>query len=166
MKLRRGMLLLPILAGLLALTACSAPTTAAPGTPTQQDRIPGKWVEATVSADQVTLPFSLVEQNVNTHFKLEADGRELAFMAYLLQGTLHVRANACPPCRSRGFTLVGDVLDCDACHTTFRARDGNGIAGACVDYPKAAVNTAIVDGSIMMAVADLVDAYDETLVAG
>ena len=166
------MLFIAGLVGLLIVTACASPTTAAPGTspttPTAASSGPvsGTWVDVTVSGEDVTLPLSVVQERVNTHFSLETGGRELAFMAYVLNGTLHVRANACPPCRSRGFALVGTVLDCDACHTTFDARDGSGIAGPCVKYPKAAVTNRVVDGDITMTLADLVAAYDETLVEG
>jgi len=164
MKTTRMMVLIAGLVGLLIVTGCATSTSAAP-TP-EGDPAPGTWVDVTISGDVATLPFSVVEEHVNTHFSLRADGRELAFMAYLLNDTLHVRANACPPCRSRGFTLVGNVLDCDACHTTFSAIDGSGIAGPCVDYPKEAVSTRIVEGAISMSLAELVAAYDATLVAG
>ena len=163
MKLRRGALLL-MLAGLLAATACAAPAATAPIS--GNEPIPGTWVDAAVTGGEVSLPLSLVEQNVNTHFALAVDGRELAFMAYVLEDSLVVRANACPPCRSRGFALDGDILVCDACATTFDARDGSGIAGACVDYPKAEVPGRVGDGSLLMLMEDLVTAYDETLVVG
>lgn len=172
MKIPRRILLIAGLLGLLIVTACASPTTAAPApspsTPPAASGGPvaGTWVDATVSGEEVTLPLSVVQELVNTHFSLETGGRELAFMAYTLNGTIHVRANACPPCRSRGFALVGTVLDCNACHTTFDARDGSGIAGACVDYPKAAAQNRIVDGTITMTLSDLVAAYDETLVKG
>ena len=164
MKVSRILLVMAGLAVLPVIAACAAPATAAP-TP-QGGPIPGTWVDVEVDGDTVSLPLALLEQHVNTHFSLQTGGRELAFMAYTLNGTIHVRANACPPCRSRGFALVGAVLDCDACHTTFDARDGSGIAGACVDYPKAAAQNRIVDGAITMSLSDLVTAYDETLVAG
>ena len=172
MTISRRILLVAGLAGLLVVTACAAPGSSAPSaSPTtspggSSSPIPGTWVDVTVSGDEVTLPFAVVEEHANTHFSLQADGRELAFMAYLLDGALHIRANACPPCRSRGFALNGNVLDCDACHTTFDARDGSGIAGPCADYPKAAVQNRNVYGAITMALSDLVAAYDETLARG
>lgn len=162
MKTRRGVLIVAALAGLLAVSSCAGPATPA----SRNGPVSGTWIEVTVSGDDVTLPAALVEKNVNTHFSLRENGRELVFMAYILDGGVQVRANACPPCRSRGFALDGDVLVCDACQTTFNARDGSGIAGACVDYPKAAVAHRVVNGSVEMTLADLVNAYDETLVAG
>ncbi len=153
----RRILLFAGLAGLLVVTACAAPETSSPSAARTDSPggsgspIPGTWVDVTVSGDEVTLPLAVVEEHVNTHFSLQSDGRELAFMAYLLDGNLHVRANACPPCRSRGFALNGTILDCDACHTTFDARDGSGIAGPCVDYPKAAAPNRTVNGAITMA---------------
>jgi nitrite reductase/ring-hydroxylating ferredoxin subunit len=164
MKVSRNLLMTAGLAVLLVLTACAAPATAAPAP--QGGPIPGTWVDVEVDGDTVSLPLALVEQHVNTHFSLVTGGRELAFMAYTLNGAIHVRANACPPCRSRGFALDGNILVCDACATTFKAGDGSGIAGACVDYPKAAAQNRIVDGAITMSLSDLVAAYDETLVKG
>jgi len=157
---------------LLALAACGAPGGSS--TPAPADSAPaspsgpveGTWVDAAVSGDVVTMPLSLVEEKVNTHFSVTETDRRLDFMAYVLDGTLYVRANACPPCHSRGFALDGDVLVCDACATTFKARDGNGIEGACVDYPKAAAAHTVVDGVVTMSLADLAAAYDETLVRG
>lgn len=164
MKVSRILLVLAGLAALPVLSACAAPATAAPNP--QGGPIPGTWVDVEVDGDTVNLPLALVEQHVNTHFSLQTGGREVAFMAYILDGTTYVRANACPPCRSRGFALDGNILVCDACATKFEASDGSGIEGACVNYPKAAVQHDIVDGAITMSLSDLVNAYDETLVEG
>ncbi len=172
MKTRR---ILPLIAGLAVLSilaACAAPgasSTPTPAGPTPagpSGPIEGTWVDVAVSGDVVTMPLSLVEEKVNTHFSVSEPTRRLDFMAYVLDGTLYVRANACPPCRSRGFALDGDVLVCDTCATTFKARDGSGIKGACVDYPKAAATYTVVDGVVTMSLVDLTAAYDETLVRG
>lgn len=141
------------------LTACASVSP-------QTEPVPGTWVNAEVDGDAVTVSLALVEEHHNLHFDLDYEGRSFAFMTYILDGNIQVRANACPPCGSRGFTLDGDVLDCDACHTLFDARDGSGIEGACVDYPKAAVPYATHNGSIVMSLTDLVNAYEETLAAG
>jgi len=169
MTTRRTLLLPALVATLSVLAACANAGEAAPSggaSAAPSGPVEGTWVEATVSGDSITVPLSLVEQKVNTHFSVVQPDRTLDFMAYVLDGTVHVRANACPPCRSRGFALNGDVLVCDACATTFRARDGAGIKGACVDYPKAAVAYKVVDGEVTMALADLAAAYEETLVRG
>lgn len=160
MKRRSILITVGFLATLaLSLAAC-APTAA------EAEPVPGTWVDAQVAGDSVTVPLALIAEHRNLHFELEQDGRSLAFMAYVLDGDIQVRANACPPCGSRGFTLNGHVLDCDACHTMFDARDGSGIEGACVDYPKAAVPYETHDGSLVMSMTGLVNAYDDTLVAG
>ena len=148
------------------LAALSLSLTACASTASEAEPVPGIWVDAQVDGDSVTVPLALIEEHSNLHFEVEQDGRSLAFMAYVLDGEIQVRANACPPCGSRGFTLDGHVLDCDACHTLFDARDGSGIEGACVDYPKAAVPYDTDDGSIVMSVTSMVNAYDDTLVAG
>jgi nitrite reductase/ring-hydroxylating ferredoxin subunit len=164
MRLQKVVVIAGILSALLVLSAC-APSSGGPSQ-VSADPISGTWIDAAVSGDTVTVPLAVVEEHVNTHFSVETGGRKLDFMAYLLDGEVQIRANACPPCRSRGFALDGDVLVCDACQTTFDARDGSGIAGACVDYPKASVEYRIEDGAITMALSDLVEAYDETLIAG
>ena len=88
------------------------------------------------------------------------------FMAYVLDGEIYVRANVCPPCQSVGFSLGKDVLICDRCATTFEARTGEGIEGACVDFPKASVPYEIIDGNIVMKGTDLIAAYQDTTEPG
>jgi len=172
MKTRR---ILPVIVGLAVLpvlAACAAPDDANASVPPEttpaspSGPVEGTWVDVALSGDVVTMPLSLVEEMVNTHFSVSEPTRRLDFMAYVLDGTLYVRANACPPCRSRGFALDGDVLVCDTCATTFKARDGSGIKGACVDYPKADAAYTVVDGVVTMSLADLAAAYEETLVRG
>lgn len=148
----------------LLLTACASSGGRPPAV--SADPIPGTWIDADVSGDTVTLPLAVIEEHKNVHFTVEADGDSFVFMAYLLEGKIQVRANACPPCRSRGFTLHGYILDCDACDTTFDARDGSGIGGPCKDYPKARATHHLVDGAISMSLSELIDVYEETLVAG
>ena len=88
------------------------------------------------------------------------------FMAYILDEEIHVRANVCPPCRSIGFSLEEDILICDRCATTFKAKTGDGIEGACVDFPKASLPYEIIDGSIVMRGNDLIVAYEDTVEPG
>ena len=87
-------------------------------------------------------------------------------MSYLLNETIYVRANVCPPCKSIGYSLFEDVLVCDRCATTFEADTGDGIDGACVDFPKAEVPYETVSSSIVMDEADLIAAYEDTLSPG
>ena len=92
----------------------------------------------------------------------------MTFMAYLFGGEVHVRANVCPPCRSIGYAIdEGEgILICDRCATLFEADTGEGIKGACVDYPKASVPYETSDGNILVTKADLMTAYEETLLPG
>ena len=90
----------------------------------------------------------------------------MAFMAYKLDGERHVRANVCPPCRSEGFSLSGDILVCDRCGTRFEASTGDGISGACKGYPKAEAAHVVSGGNLTMDIDDLVTAYQETQRAG
>ena len=140
-----------------------------------QSNVPDKLIEATWIEPQlagyiVSIPVSQVEDNWNTHFKLRADingkSSDINFMAYILDEEIHVRSNLCPPCRSVGFSLENDILICDTCRTTFNAKTGEGIRGACVDYPKASVSYEIADGQLVMNEADLKAAYQDTLVPG
>ncbi len=169
---RKKLVALIGLATFVTLSACAAPAESGTATPADSASaspirpVEGTWVDVTVDGDTVALPLSLVTQNVNTHFSVMRPDRRLDFMAYVLDGGVYVRANACPPCHSRGFALEGDVLVCDTCATTFRAKDGVGIQGACVDYPKALVAHRVVDGFVTMSLPDLVAAYDDTLVSG
>ncbi|MFH1651537.1 MAG: Fe-S-containing protein, partial [Chloroflexota bacterium] len=93
-------------------------------------------------------------------------GGRLSFMAYEQDGSLIVRANVCPPCRSVGFSLAGDTLVCDSCGTTFKAKTGDGISGACVAYPKAAAAYDINNGQAVLKSADLLTAYQNTTAPG
>jgi len=116
-----------------------------------------------VSGDTVTIPLNDVQSKWNTHFFVDLpDGRE-SFMAYVLDGNVYVRASICPPCRGKTYTLSGSTLVCDVCATTFNAQTGKGIAGACVNYPKAAVQYAVANNNITMKVSDLESAYQTTL---
>jgi nitrite reductase/ring-hydroxylating ferredoxin subunit len=88
------------------------------------------------------------------------------FMAYVWDGEISVRANVCPPCRSIGFSLERDILVCDTCMTTFEAKTGGGIEGACVDFPKASVPYEVTDGNAVMKGTDLIAAYQDTTEPG
>jgi len=114
----------------------------------------------------VAISLSEVEDNWNVHFNVNTQGEDMNFMAYVLDGDVYVRANVCPPCRSIGFSLEEAVLICDRCATTFGAETGDGINGACVDYPKASVPYEVSDGNVVMEGSDLIAAYEDTLVAG
>ncbi len=149
-----------------------APTTPTPD-PTSSGPIKATWIEPQVNGDTVSIPVSEVENNWNVHFKLKTEGSNMNFMAYVLDGEIHVRANVCPPCRSVGFSLEGDILICDRCGsaTTFNAKTGEGIKGTssndpCVNYPKAPVPYEIRDGNIVVTSTDLITAYRDTIEPG
>lgn len=131
----------------------------------------GEPIKATLIEPQVTdgivsIPVSEVENNWNVSFKVETQDGNMTFMAYVLDGEIYVRANVCPPCWSTGFSLDEAVLICDRCATTFKAQTGEGIAGACVDFPKASVPYEINGGNIIMKGTDLIAAYQDTLEPG
>jgi len=171
-----SMLLLLVLT--LSLAACSGPTsastpdiTATPIQPTTHSAKPSgpidaKWIEPQVVGDTVSIPVSEIEDNWNTRFKLQTADGDIVTMAYILNGVIYVRTSICPPCRSQGFSLTGDILVCDTCGTQFKASTGEGISGACVNYPKASVSYKITDGNVVMSRADVVTAYQNTLKPG
>jgi uncharacterized membrane protein len=128
--------------------------------------IKAKIIEAQVNGDSVSIPVSDVESDWNTQFAVNGQTGKMNFMAYLLNNKIYVRADVCPPCRSIGYSLDGNTLICDRCATTFKADTGDGIGGACVDYPKALVPYQISNGNIVMSQADLVVAYENTLKPG
>ncbi|MDO8673159.1 MAG: hypothetical protein Q7O66_17275 [Dehalococcoidia bacterium] len=127
------------------------------------------WVDPEIAADgTVTISLSDVQKLRNVHFTLYGthDG-ELQFMAYILDGRLYVRANACPPCRT-GFNLIGDSLDCRSCTSYFDAKTGRGILwggvfGGCVIFPKTPIPHIIKDGRIVMKYGELMAANRENL---
>ncbi|MDO8716306.1 MAG: Fe-S-containing protein [Dehalococcoidales bacterium] len=125
------------------------------------------WIEPQVSGTTVSIPASEVEKNTIVHFRIPAaTGGSLTFMAYKLDGNLQVRADVCPPCRSTSFSLSGDILVCDTCSTKFKATTGEGVSGACVNYPKAAIAYETNNGNIVMNADALVTAYQNTIAAG
>jgi nitrite reductase/ring-hydroxylating ferredoxin subunit len=142
------------------------PSQAPAAVPKPAGPIKAKWIEPQVDGDTVSIPQSEVENNWNVHFKVDIQGSTETFMAYVLDGKIYVRANVCPPCRSIGYSLDKDVLVCDRCATRFKAKSGDGIDGACVNYPKALVPYEIAGGSLAMKKDDLVVAYQNTLKPG
>jgi len=136
------------------------------GSNQSNERIKATWIEPQVAGDTASIPASEVQENGNVHFNLKTQGEDMNFMAYVLDGETFVRANVCPPCRSKGFSLEQAILICDTCATTFNAQTGSGIAGACVDYPKASVSYDIQDGNIVMNIASLAGAYQDTIELG
>lgn len=164
----------------LLLAACSGSTststpavTATPvqtTTPTQSSKPSGpigaEWIEAQVNGDVVSIPVSEIESDWNTRFEVQTADGDISAMAYIFNGVIYVRADICPPCMSRSFTLNGNILDCDSCHTKFNASTGVGISGACVNYPKDSVSYTISDGNVLMSIADIMTAYQNTLKLG
>jgi hypothetical protein len=155
-------LIIPVLFALIAvaLAACGG----AGGNSAAE--IKATWINPTVNGDTVSISSATLAQDTIVHFKTAASGGNIASMAYVLNGTTYVRANICPPCRSTGFSLKGDTLVCDTCGTIFNAVNGMGVSGACVDYPKAAVDYTTTGDGISMTTAALLNAYQNTLRPG
>jgi nitrite reductase/ring-hydroxylating ferredoxin subunit len=158
--LKKAMLGLVLLAVILTIVSCSN------GNPPSGDPISATWIEPQIAGDTVSIPVSEVEDNWNVHFSVEIRAEDMNFMAYVLEGEIHIRANVCPPCQSIGFSLQEAILICDRCATTFDTETGEGIQGACVDFPKASVPYQIDGGNIVMSSADLAAAYEDTLEPG
>ena len=144
----------------------STPTTIQATTEKPPGSIKATIIEAQVNGDTVSIPVSDVEKDWNTQFEVNSSTGKMNFMAYLLNNKIYVRADVCPPCRSIGYSLNGNTLICDTCATTFKAVTGDGIGGACVDYPKALVPYEISNGNLVMNQADLVVAYENTMNPG
>lgn len=163
-----------------APTTDAAPVAAsqpAPPTPVEKPAIPAQPPALTgpIAAtplmvsrtdDVVTMPLSAIVEVVNTEFGIVVNDRSLDFMAYVLDGELYVRASACPPCPTLAYALDGGMLLCGACDARYDALTGEGIDGACVDYPKAAVAYTVDGDVVSMKVVDLVRAWDETVLEG
>jgi nitrite reductase/ring-hydroxylating ferredoxin subunit len=142
-------------------TAPTAATVSKPSGP-----IRATEVVPDVANDTVTIPVSAVQQDWNVHFLVDVPGGKQSFMAYTLGDQIYVRASICPPCRGKTYSLDGNTLVCDTCATTFNAQTGIGIAGGCVNYPKASVPYQVSNGNIVMKVSDLTTAYQNTLKPG
>ena len=167
--MRRGNIawcILLLLVLISSLVACSGPTSGPTPNPKPPGAIKATWIEPQVVGDTVSIPVSEVEDNKIVHFKLVTLGGDIAFMAYELGVEVYIRSNVCPPCRSVGFSLQGDTLVCDTCKTTFNAKTGDGIEGACMNFPKASVPYELRDGNLAMKGADLTAAYQSTLNPG
>ena len=146
----------------LIVTACGGS-----GGSAQAQTFKPTWITPQVSGTTVSIVANEVEKNTMTHFRIPAStGGSLTFMAYKLDGKIQVRADVCPPCRSTSFSLSGDTLVCNTCSTVFNAKDGAGISGACVNYPKAAIVYETNNGNIVMNADALVTAYQNTIAAG
>lgn len=141
-----------------APAAAPAPKPAGP--------IKAREITPTAANDTVSIPVKVVQENWNNHFLVNSPGGTMGFMAYMLDNVIYVRASICPPCRGKTYALDGNILVCDTCGTTFNATTGVGIAGACVNYPKASVTCTVADGNLIMKVSDLTTAYQNTLKPG
>jgi len=155
-----------IILGFMLLTMILSVVSCSSNSAQSNEPIQAAWIEPQVVDDTVSIPVSEIENNKIVHFMLATLGGDIAFMAYELSGEVYVRSNVCPPCGSIGFSLQKDILVCDTCRTTFKAKTGEGIKGACVDFPKASVPYEIRDGNIVMKGTDLVAAYQDTLEPG
>lgn len=154
---KKKLLLGLILAALpLIFAACGGEKTVS------NQPVKATWVEPEIAGDTVSIPVSALEDNDIIHFKLAGLEGDIAFMGYEIDGQTNIRANLCPPCRSIGFSLNGNTLVCDTCRTTFEARSGDGISGACVAYPKAEVSYKVDQGKIVMNAGDLLEATRKT----
>ena len=120
------------------------------------------WIDATVEGDSVSIPVGLVDNGKIVNFRVTYQGTDMAFTAYRLGEQIYVRTALCPPCRSESFSLDGDVLDCDTCHTRFSATTGDGLKGACRAYPKAEVRYTVAGDRLTMSITDLASAYQDT----
>lgn len=149
-----------------APTSTPKPASSPTSAPEPSGPIEAKWIETQVNGDTVSIPVSEVENNWNVHFKVGTQNGEETFMAYKYDGEIYVRANICPPCRSIGYTLNDGILICDTCATTFEAKTGAGIGGACVNFPKASVSYQVINGNIVMNKVELIKAYQDTIERG
>ncbi|MEL4306173.1 Fe-S-containing protein [Methanococcoides sp. LMO-2] len=132
----------------------------------QTKPVSATWIEPQLIDDTVVIPVQTIEESMNTHFKMETSAGEIAVMAYMLGDEIVVRSNVCPPCGSIGFSLQDELLICDACRTTFDTGTGQGIQGACVDYPKENIPYEETEGNVMIKIDDIVIAHMNTVQRG
>ncbi|WP_135609756.1 Fe-S-containing protein [Methanococcoides sp. AM1] len=130
------------------------------------DPVAATWIEPQVIENTAAIPVQTIYENMNSHFKVETTAGEIAVMAYRLGDDIVIRSNVCPPCGSIGFSLAKDILVCDSCRTTFDAATGQGIQGACVDYPKENIPYTVSDGNVIIEINDIVVAHMNTIQRG
>jgi nitrite reductase/ring-hydroxylating ferredoxin subunit len=132
--------------------------------------VPPTWIGAEaidIEDNTLSIPASEVDSGKMIHFEVNPEeGDRMTFIAYKFGGKTYVRVSVCPPCGSEGFSLKGDTLDCDICHTKFNARTGKGISGECTDYQKADVLHIVSVDKITMGMDDLVIAHSNTMETG
>ncbi len=133
---------------------------------TDSTRYKPVWLTPEVSGEQVAVLLSSVVDSKMAHFWVTLPSGKEGFMAYRMDGVTYVRADICPPCHSTSFSLEKGILVCDTCGTRFNAKTGQGISGACVNYPKAEVATTLQDGKLVMTQSGLATAYADTLKIG
>ena len=134
----------------------------------QAGPVKATWITADVNGDVVSIPVAAINDNTNVHFKVNTNTGvgEVAVMAFVLDDEIVVRSNVCPPCGSIGFSLDDTVLVCDSCGTTFDAKTGNGIQGACVAYPKENIPYTESGGIILMDLNDIITSHENTVIRG
>ncbi len=157
-----GLISLLVMASLAGLASCNSGN---PGIPSS-GLVSPTWLKAEVTGDAAAISLADVQKNKMTHFVVGIAAGDLAFMTYELGGKIYTRASICPPCRSQSFSLRQGTLVCDTCGTTFDAKTGDGVGGACVAYPKAAVTYEVNGGKIVMTANNLITAYQDTLKPG
>lgn len=165
MNVRNAVLLMAlwlVLAGILVGMACSAAESGG----NSGDVVRATWIQAEIDGDSVSLPVQDIDAAELIHFKVAGETGNMVFMAYRVDGQLHLRAAICPPCRSVGFSLDGNNLVCDSCGTRFEATSGAGVSGACKGYPKAEATGSVSEGKFVVTMADLANAYENTRTPG
>ena len=128
------------------------------------------WLDSAaieLADNTLSISTSEVDSAKMLHFAFNSGQNDtMNFMAYNFNGNTYVRANVCPPCRSTGFSLDGDNLVCNNCGTRFKAGTGDGVSGACRNYPKAEITYTISDGYLHLDTGDLLTAYLNTVKPG
>jgi len=151
-----------VLAGVLVGIACSAAESGGDG----GNILRATWIQAEIEGDSVAIPVQDIDTAELIQFKVAGETGNMVFMAYRVDGQLHLRAAICPPCRSVGFSLDGGDLVCDTCGTRFEASSGAGLSGACKGYPKAEATGSVSEGKYVVTMADLANAYENTRTPG
>ena len=173
-RLLKGLFPLAFIA-VLVLAGCNS------GAPAQQSTLPSGengvsssdstrykpvWITPELNGDQLSVSLNTILNSKMAHFWVTMPSGKEGFMAYRMDGVTYVRASICPPCRSTSFSLEKGVLVCDTCGTRFNAKTGQGISGACVNYPKAEAATTPQGDALVMTQSGLAAAYADTLKMG
>ena len=133
----------------------------------EPDALRAVWVTPQIEGGKLTVSQADLDRYGLVFFETSVGTTRVPLLALKVgEKDYRVYPRICPPCRSESWHLKDGILVCGACGTTFKAVNGDGIEGACVDYPKAPIPYSLEGGKLYLAAPDVAKAYQATLRPG